>query len=254
VSVELVHVAHRDAVRTLTLDSPRNRNALSTQLLGELADGLEDAAGDPAVRVIVLTGTGDVFCSGADLSEPAGSVPSRLPEILRTIRTAGQPVIARVNGHARAGGIGLIAVADLAVAQTGSTFAFSEVRVGVAPAIILVPALRVVDRRFLARVTLTGEQFGATVAARAGLLSDAVGDTEALDHWVARATGSLLESAPGAVAATKELLSQLAELPWSDGLSVAQARSAALFAGVEAAEGMDAFLHKRAPSWDVTAS
>ncbi|MGP0030438.1 MAG: enoyl-CoA hydratase-related protein [Acidimicrobiales bacterium] len=251
-TVELVHVAHRGPVRTLTLDSPDNRNALSSQLLGELADAMEDAAGDPSVRVIVLTATGNVFCSGADLTERAGRVPSRFPEILRTVRTAGQPVIARVNGHARAGGLGLIAVSDLAVAPATSTFAFSEVRVGVAPAMILVPALRVAERRFLARSALTGERFDAAAAARAGLLTDVVGDTDALDRWVERATTAILKSAPGAVAATKELLSQLDELEWADGLAEAQARSAQLFAGAEAVEGMDAFLHKRAPAWDAS--
>ena len=104
-TVELVHITRGDCVRTLTLDSPHNRNALSSQLLGELADGLRDAVADSAVRAIVLTGAGSVFCSGADLSERAGRGPSRLPEIFRSIRAAGQPVIARVNGHARAGGL-----------------------------------------------------------------------------------------------------------------------------------------------------
>jgi methylglutaconyl-CoA hydratase len=252
VTVELVHIAHRDSVRTLTLDSPDNRNALSSRLLGELADGLSDAAAATSVRAIVLTGTGNVFCSGADLSERAGSLPSRLPEIFETIRTAGQPVITRVNGHARAGGLGLIAVSDLAVAPSGSTFAFSEVRVGVAPAMILVPTLRVVDARFLARMTLTGDRFSATMAAQAGLLTDVVDDAAALDAWVEQAITSILKSAPGAVSATKELLAELPGRGWSKGIAQAQARSAELFAGAEAAEGMDAFLNKRSPSWDRT--
>jgi methylglutaconyl-CoA hydratase len=249
VTVDLVHIAHRDSVRTLTLDSPDNRNALSSQLLGQLADGLSDAAADPTVRVIVLTGTGTVFCSGADLSERAVSLPSRLPETFATIRAAGQPVIARVNGHARAGGLGLIAVSDLAVAPSDSTFAFSEVRVGVAPAMILVPALRVANPRFLAQMTLTGERFSAAAAAGAGLLTDVVDQAEDLDRWVERMVGSILKSAPGAVAATKDLLAELPGREWSGALSIAQARSAELFAGAEAAEGMDAFLRKRTPSW-----
>jgi methylglutaconyl-CoA hydratase len=253
VTAELVHITRGDCVRTLTLDSPHNRNALSSQLLGELADGLEDAAADPAVRVIVLTGAGSVFCSGADLSERAGSQPSRLPEIFRTIRGAGQPVIARVNGHARAGGLGLIAVSDLAVAASDSTYAFSEVRVGVAPAMILVPALGVTDPRFLAQMTLTGERFNAAAAADGGLLTDVVGGTDELDQWVDRAVASILKSAPGAVAATKALLAELPGRAWSEALVLAQERSAALFAGAEAAEGMDAFLTKRTPSWDRTA-
>jgi methylglutaconyl-CoA hydratase len=248
---ELVRIARRGPVCTLTLDSPHNRNALSTRLLDELAEGLAEAVGDPAVRVVVLTATGSVFCSGADLSERAGAVASRLPEIMTAVRTARVPVVARVNGHARAGGLGLIAVSDLAVAAEGSTFAFSEVRVGVAPAMIMVPGLHVVDRRFLARATLTGETFGAAAAAAAGLLSAVVADARDLDAWVEESSASILRSAPGAVAATKALLSTLPGTQWGDGLAAAQARSAELFAGAEAAEGRDAFLHKRTPSWEV---
>ena len=236
-------------VCTLTLDSPHNRNALSAQLLDELAEGLATATADGAVRVVVLTATGQAFCSGADLSAPPTTVSSRMPGILEAIRRAPVPVIARVGGHARAGGLGLIAAADLAVATAAATFAFSEVRVGVAPAMILVPALRVADRRFLARAVLTGEPFSAAEAAEAGLLTDVRDDEPALDAWVDAAVASVLKGAPGAVAATKDLLAQLSEAPWSEGIGLARTRSAELFAGAEAAEGMDAFLRKRAPSW-----
>jgi methylglutaconyl-CoA hydratase len=250
---ELVHSAREGPVVTLTLDSPHNRNALSSRLLDQLAGGLDHAAADASVRVVILTATGSVFCSGADLSERAGAVTARMPEILTAIRAAPVPVVARVEGHARAGGLGLITACDLAVATTDSTFAFSEVRIGVAPAMILVPALRVADRRFLGRVSLTGEPFGATAAAQAGMLTDVVEDVAGLDAWVAGVIASILKSAPGAVAATKALLDRLPELPWSEGLALARQRSTELFSGAEAAEGMDAFLHKRAPSWDVTA-
>ena len=250
---ELVHVTHQQAVRTLTLDSPRNRNALSSRLLDQLADELSAASTDPDVRVIVLTATGSVFCSGADLSERTAAVTSRLPEILTTMTRCAAPVICRVNGHARAGGLGLITASDFAVAPAASTFGFSEVRVGVAPAIILVPALRVGGRRFLARMALTGDPFSAAEAAEAGLLSDVVDDASELDGWVERVTSSVLKSAPRAVAATKVLLGELSDVNWSDGLAAAQERSAELFAGDEAGEGMDAFLNKRLPSWDTTA-
>jgi methylglutaconyl-CoA hydratase len=253
VTTELVHRARNGPVCTLTLDSPHNRNALSAQLLDELARGLADAAADAAVRVVILTATGKAFCSGADLSAPPTTVSSAMPEILDAIRAAPAPVIARVGGHARAGGLGLIATADLAVATAASTFAFSEVRVGVAPAMILVPALRVADRRFLARAVLTGEPFGAAEAAGAGLLTGVVEDEGALDAWVDDAVAAILQGAPGAVSATKSLLAELAATPWSEGLSLARTRSAELFAGAEAAEGMDAFLHKRTPSWQVAA-
>lgn len=247
----LVDVQH-GSIRTLTLHSPANRNALSTRLLEELDRALRDATTDPDVRAIVLTGTGPVFCSGADLSERGVAAPNRMPGILTALVESPVPVIARVNGHARAGGLGLIAACDLAVAVEGSTFAFSEVRVGVAPAMIMVPALRVVEQRFLAATMLTGESFTAHEAAAAGLLTAVVGDEGALEEWVAARTESVLRSAPGAVRATKALLRTLPAQGWADGLASAATTSAALFAGTEAGEGMAAFLEKRRPAWDVT--
>ena len=243
---------HDAGVRTLVLNSPANRNALSARLLDELAGALRAATTDDDVRVVVLTGSGTVFCSGADLSERGSAAPNRMPEILTGIKESPVPVIARVNGHARAGGLGLIAAADLAVAPTTATFAFTEVRVGVAPAMILVPALRVVEARFLARAVLTGEPFGAAEAAAAGLLTAVVDDESALDAWVAAQAAALRKGAPGAVRATKELARSLPALSWADGLAAAADRSAELFGGPEAAEGMAAFLEKRRPSWDTT--
>lgn len=248
----VVGVQHSGGIRTLTLDSPHNRNVLSARLLDQLDAALRDATGDADVRGIVLTGAGSVFCSGADLSERGTAAPNRMPEILTRLVESPVPVIARVNGHARAGGLGLVAAADLAVAPEAATFAFTEVRVGVAPAMILVPALRVVDRRFLARMTLTGERFGARAAAAAGLLSDVVGDEAALDDWVSAQAEALRQAAPGALRATKALLRTLPAQDWADGLAVASETSAALFAGPEAAEGMEAFLEKRKPSWDTS--
>ena len=249
----LVGVQHDGSVRTLTLDSPHNRNALSNRLLEELEAALRDATVDTEVRAIVLTGAGTVFCSGADLSERGQAAPNRMPGILTTIVECRVPVIARVNGHARAGGLGLIAACDMAVAPESSTFAFTEVRVGVAPAMILVPALRCMDRRFLARTTLTGERFGAAEAMGAGLLSAVTDDGDAaLDEWVVARTTAILQAAPGALAATKALLRDLPGRDWSEGLTTAAAISADLFAGPEAAEGMEAFLEKRRPSWDAT--
>jgi methylglutaconyl-CoA hydratase len=253
VAPELVKVDGVGAVRTLTLDSPHNRNALSSRLLDELSNGFRSATNDAAVRVIVLTGSGSVFCSGADLSETGEFKTSHMKDLLALIAATRVPVIARVNGHARAGGLGLIAASDLAVAAARSTFAFSEVRVGVAPALILVPALSIVERRFLAQTMLTGESFNAAQAAESGLLTDVVADDEALNAWVQGAVDSILKAAPAAVAATKALLRTLPEMSFGDGLESAARTSAELFAGAEAAEGMDAFFNKRRPAWDVSA-
>jgi methylglutaconyl-CoA hydratase len=252
VTETLVGVEHRDGIRTVTLDSPHNRNALSAALLEQLERALRDATSDPDVRALVVTGSGSVFCSGADLSERGSAAPNRMPDILTCITESPLPVIARVNGHARAGGLGLVAASDLAVAPASATFAFSEVRVGVAPAMILVPALRVVERRFLVRAVLTAEPFSADEAAASGLLSAVVADEASLDAWVEARSLSLRRAAPGALRATKELLSSLSAQGWDDGLVEAASASAALFAGPEAAEGMAAFLEKRRPAWDTT--
>ncbi|HTX63397.1 MAG TPA: enoyl-CoA hydratase-related protein [Acidimicrobiales bacterium] len=251
----LVRQTREGPVVTLTLDSPANRNALSRRLLAELVSGLADAQADPDVRVVVLTGTGTTFCSGVDLTErlrpPSGDPPATLPEVLSVIVAMPQPVLARVNGHVRAGGMGIVCACDLAVAPVEATFAFSEVRVGVAPAVIAVPALRRMARRGFDRYALTGEVFDAREAVRGGVLTSAVDDLAALDAWTDDVVGSLLRSAPTAVAATKGL-ADLAARPWDDALDAATELSEGLFGADAAEEGMAAFLEKRSPSWVVT--
>jgi methylglutaconyl-CoA hydratase len=253
----VAHVVHRDVdgpVLTLTLDSPANRNALSRQLVEELADGLAQGSSDPSIRLIVLTGTGSVFCSGADLQErlhpPVGAAKAGLPEVLTAIVEADKPVLARVNGHVRAGGMGLVAACDLAVAPSTATFAFSEVRVGVAPAMIAVPAMRVMKPRDLVRYTLTGEVLDAAAAQRAGLLTATV-EADQLDDWVSTTREALLQCAPSAVGATKGLLRTLRGQAWAPSLAEAERLSAELFASADATEGMTAFLEKRVASWAV---
>ena len=250
----LVDVQHDDGVTTLTLDSPANRNALSERLLTQLEQALRDATSDPDVRAIVLTGAGTVFCSGADLSERGTAAPNRMPAILTSIVESAVPVIVRVNGHARAGGLGLIAAADMAVAPEAATFAFTEVRVGVAPAMILVPALRVVDRRFLTRATLTGERFSASEAAAAGLLTAVVARRGRAGRLGGGADAGAAPGGAGRGAGHQGSCCGLCPPSRGPtGSTAAATTSAELFAGAEAAEGMEAFLQKRRPSWDTTA-
>ena len=250
----LVRRTHEGPAVTLTLDSPQNRNALSRQLLAELADALGRSRGDAGVRVVVLTGSGTTFCSGVDLEErlhpPAEAPLATLSQVLSMIVAMPQPVVARVNGHVRAGGMGLVCASDLAVAPAAATFGFSEVRVGVAPAMIAVPALRRMGRRAFDRYALTGDVFHAAEAAAAGVLTAAVDDGDALDEWVDSVVGSLLRCAPGAVAATKGL-ADLVDRPWGEAMGAATALSEQLFSEAPAAEGMAAFLDKRDPSWVV---
>ena len=248
----LVRFARDGAVGTITLDSPRNRNALSRRLMDELAAALAEVAADATVRTVVLTGTGPVFCSGADLSERGepGGPGAALPAVLRALSELPQPVVARVNGHVRGGGIGLVAACDLAVAPSSATFAFSEVRVGVAPAMIAVPALAGHGPQGVRALRADRRALRRQSAEAAGLLT-AVVDEDSLDSWVGAVVASVAKGSPVALAATKALPAALAGRDLLDAYAAMSALSAELFAGPDAAEGIAAFMEKRPPSWAV---
>ncbi|MEV0638771.1 enoyl-CoA hydratase family protein [Streptomyces sp. NPDC050619] len=231
-------------IETLTLDSPHNRNALSAALVGELADALTDCAKDTDVRAVVLTHTGTTFCAGADLREPPH--PDTLVALLRQIVELGKPVVARVTGHVRAGGLGLLAACDIAAASTRSSFAFTEVRIGVAPAVISLPVIPRADPRALARYYLTGERFDAAEAARIGLLT-AAGDD--VDDVLAPVLDGLRRAAPEALAETKQLLTARVLETFDRDADDLTALSARLFSAAPAREGMTAFLERRDPPW-----
>jgi methylglutaconyl-CoA hydratase len=247
----LVTVDRRGPAAVVTLDSPHNRNALSRALVEQLHAALTGALDDDGVRVVVLTGAGSVFCSGADLKEQrAGGAPGAvgLPEVLTLILESAKPVVARVNGAARAGGLGLIAACDLAVGPATATFGFSEVRIGVAPAIIAVPCLRRMDRRAARELFLTGEPFDGVRAQQAGLLDRAVDDGE-LDAAVDALVQQLGRSAPEAVAVTKQLLRDVPGPHLQEDFRRMTAVSAERFGSAEAREGIAALLEKRDPAW-----
>ncbi len=256
---ELVHVAVACGVATITLDSPHNRNALSRRLVAELAEGIEAALLDDAVRVVVLTGAGPVFCSGADLKEQreanAGGNTTENPagvggvaEILQRIWEAPKPFVCRANGPARAGGLGLVAACDISVAVDTATFGFSEVRIGVAPAIISVVTLPRLGMVKGLELMLTGEPFGAAEAVAHGLLN-ACAPMEHLDAAVGRYVEMLLKGGPKAMAATKALVRAVPEMPVGAAFEAMAKRSAELFASEEALEGLSAFAEKRDPRW-----
>lgn len=240
----LLATAHERGITTLTLDSPANRNALSARLVGELGEALADCAKDESVRAVVLTHTGSTFSAGADLKAPPN--PYTFVGLLRQIVTLPKPVVARVTGHVRAGGLGLLGACDIAAASTGADFAFTEVRIGVAPAVISLPLLPRMDPRAAERYYLTGERFDAAEAVRAGLLTLAADD---VDEALAPVLDGLRGASPQGLAASKELLARrLIEAFDRDAEDLVQ-RSASLFASAEAREGMAAFLERRDPAW-----
>lgn len=252
--MELVTTATAAGITTLSLDSPANRNALSTPLMRELLDALAAALTDPAVRVVVLSHTGPVFCSGADLKETAeaganGRIPAELlGDVLAALWEFPKPVVARVGGPARAGGLGLIAAADIAVCTRDATFAFSEVRLGVLPAIISATALPRLAPRAAAELYLTGEVFDGARAAEVGLVTAAV-DAASLDETVAGYCTSLVRGGPLALAGTKQLLRRTPHPNVRADLADLSARSAGYFRSAEGVEGVAAFREKRSPRW-----
>lgn len=253
--MSLVETARDDrGVVTVTLADEANRNALSGRLLGELAEALDEVDADPAVRVVVLTNSGRVFCAGADLRENSdrrtGDNPGvvKASELFGRFRRSTKPYVGRIAGHCVAGGMGLAAAMDISVARDDARFGFTEVRVGVAPAMISVLCLPKMRRSEAAAAFLRGNRFDAAEAARLGLINAAV-PAKSLDDEVEAVVTDLLAGGPSALAAAKQLLDRVPEMPFDDALAWAQRLSGELFASEEAAEGMDAFLNKRTPSW-----
>ncbi|MFF9135187.1 enoyl-CoA hydratase family protein [Streptomyces sp. NPDC014806] len=242
----LVGRSRTRGIDTLSLDSPDTRNALSAALVTALADALTDSAKDPDVRAVVLTHTGTTFCAGADLRDPPH--PDALVDLLRQILHLRKPVVARITGHVRAGGLGLLAACDIAAASPEATFAFTEVRIGVAPAVISLPVIPRTDPRALARYYLTGERFDTIEAVRLGLLTTTADD---VDEALAPVLDGLRRSSPKALAETKRLLTARVLETFDRDAAGLTALSARLFSSAEAREGMTAFLEKRDPAWVV---
>ncbi|MFD5066631.1 enoyl-CoA hydratase family protein [Streptomyces sp. NPDC087866] len=241
---QLAPPTHTRGIATLTLDSPANRNALSAGLVAELADALEACAADDSVRAVVLTHAGTTFCAGADLRAPAD--PHAFVALMRRIVALPKPVVARVTGHVRAGGLGLLAACDISAAGPGATFALTESRLGLAPAVISMPLLPRTDPRAAARYYLTGERFDADEAARIGLVTLAADD---VDDALGPVLDGLRRASPQGLAASKALVTATVLQSFDQHAEDLVARSAQLFASAEAQEGMTAFLERRDPAW-----
>jgi methylglutaconyl-CoA hydratase len=243
-------------VATITLDRPDAKNRLDAESMALLLEHLRSTAVDPGVRVVVVTGSGTTFCSGADLAGAvtassggfASGGTSGLVDVLVAMLDHPKPIIGRVQGHVAGGGNGLVAACDLAIASAEARFAFSEVRVGVAPAIISVVCLQVMHRRDAQELLLTGERVGAERVHAAGLVTQVV-EPEALDAAVAAYVDQLRLGGPEAISRTKELLRRVPAMTRDDAFAWTAEVSAGLFTSTEAREGMTAFLEKRKPEW-----
>jgi enoyl-CoA hydratase/methylglutaconyl-CoA hydratase len=245
---ELVHYAAADAVATITLDSPHNRNALSRQLVTELFERLERANADGDVKVVLVRQEGKVFCSGADLSE-ATTVgmeegAQRIVALQRLIVTIDKPVVTRIAGAVRAGGIGIVAASDLAISADDATYALTEVKLGLAAAIISLTVHARMNPRAAALTTLGGEVFTGAQAATYGLVTRAVPADE-LDDAVATVCAQIATGTPQGLRESKRILNaDLVRRIDALGGDMA-ALSARLFASDDAREAMTAFLNRK---------
>lgn len=236
-------------VATITLDRQANRNALAAELVNALGDGLRRATDDPEVRAIVLTNEGAVFCAGADLKGTSQEEPRYdLPELFDLLQRGPKPVVGRIAGHCTGGGVGLAAACDISVAADDTLLGFTEVRVGVAPAMISVVCLPKMRHADAMELFLSGEKVPAGRAAEVGLLNRAV-PREDLDAGVATVVGRLVRGGPEALAATKQLVTTVPGMDRDAAFAWTQQVSAERFLSDEAREGMAAFREKRDAAW-----
>jgi methylglutaconyl-CoA hydratase len=246
------------AVATVALARPESRNALNAELIAEITRCFGELAEDDEVRVVVLTGEGPMFCAGADIGYMRDTASFSyeenledarwLAEMFRSVDELPKPVAARVRGAAIGGGAGLVAAADVAVAEEGTRFAFSEVRLGIAPATIAPFVVRKIGPSRARALFLTGERFDAEEAREIGLIHEAVLERD-LDSAVERVVSQLLQGGPAAQAAIKALLRQVEATEPMEALGLMTGLIAELRTGEEGQEGLGAFLEKREPRW-----
>lgn len=235
-------------VATITLNRPDNRNALSAELVDGLGDHLAAAAADAAVRAIVLTNAGPVFCAGADLKGDGGEARYSLVDVFGAILDCPKPVIGRIAGHCMGGGVGLAAACDISVATEDARIGFTEVRIGVAPAIISVVCLPKMRRADAAELFLSGERISAARAVEVGLLNRTVPAAE-LDSAIDEVVAKVVAGGPLALAACKRLIAEVPDLDRAEAFARTAVLSAELFASDEASAGIDAWRNKTEAPW-----
>jgi methylglutaconyl-CoA hydratase len=246
-------------VATVALNRPAVHNAFDDRLIADLTAALRRLGGDDAVRVVVLTGSGESFSAGGDLNwmrRMAGYSDAEnladamaLAQLLRTLNELPKPTVARVNGAAFAGGLGLVCCCDVAVAADEAIFSISEARLGLVPATISPYVVDAIGARAARRYFLTAERFSASEAQRIALVHE-VAPRAALDAAVEKIVASLLEAGAGAQGRSKRLIAEVQDRPMSEALMALTARAIAeARASAEAREGLAAFFAKRKPAW-----
>lgn len=254
-----VETSRQGAVITVALNRPKQHNALTPALTEALASQFQDISRQQGIRVVILTGNGASFCAGADLNHMRAAADysfddnlagaKALSDLMSSIDQCPKPVIGRVNGSAIGGGVGLACCCDITIAVESAIFGFSEVRLGLVPAVISPFVLAKIGRSKARRLFLTGERFDASHAKTIGLIDELGVDEPALDEIVDTVTERLLRAAPGALSEAKQLIRRVADGPAVGVLDYTAQLIAERRASQEGREGMGAFLAKRKPYW-----
>lgn len=258
-SYETIETALNQGVALIWLNRPEKRNAIDNRMIGELSDAFEAAIDDDGVRSILLSGRGEAFCAGGDLqwmkrareftAQQAHEDSARLARLLRTIHDSPKPVVARVHGACFAGGMGLAAACDVAIAGAGTRFSLSEVKLGLVPSVISPYVIRAIGAHRARRYFLTAEVFDAAEAYRIGLVHDIAQEPE-LDGTINAVLGQLAMGGPKALAEAKQLIRDVDGRAIDDALvDDTAARIARLRASDEAQEGIAAFFERRRAAW-----
>jgi methylglutaconyl-CoA hydratase len=254
-----LELEQRGAVRWLGLSRPDVRNAFNDALIADIANAFADVEASPDTRVVVVAARGPAFCAGADLNWMRAMTAYshaenhadalKVARMFQAVHSCSRPVIARVQGDAYGGGVGLAAACDIVVAADSVSFGLSEVRLGIVAATISPHLVRAMGARQAARYMLTAEKFSAATARELGLVHE-VTKPKDLDAEVERQAQVLLSASPAALAATKRLLADVVEVPMDDVLLAATAKCIAdARVSPEGREGIAAFLEKRVPGW-----
>jgi enoyl-CoA hydratase len=254
--VELKHLlyAPRDAVAMVTINRPEIRNALSHEVVVELRAALQEAKRDAAVRVVVLTGAGSIFCAGADLNSFRSEQPEldrqlqrrQLAELFLDMTRLGKPTLARINGHALAGGFGLVAACDLAIASSEAQFGMPEVNVGLFPMMIMAIVFRNLPRKAAMELMLTGKRIDAAEAVRLGLINRQVSG-ERLDAEVETLASELARKSPIGMKLGLEAFYTMEDMSFPAAMAYLQDQLALLSLSDDLKEGVNAFFEKREP-------
>ncbi len=248
-----VRVESADGILTVTLADVENRNALGATVLNGLHDAITRANEDASIRAVVVTNEGSTFCAGANLKEQSGAARGAKPKLgfealLAQIQTSPTPIVGKIRGHVVGGGNGLAAALDIAIAQEDVKFGFTEVRLGVAPAIISVVCLPKMRRGEAMEAFLRGNRFPASKAAEYGLIARAV-PAEQLDAAVDEVLSDLRQGGPVALGFAKRLVYEVPGMEQKEAFAWTSDLSQRLFRGEEAAAGMKAFLKREKPPW-----